>query len=51
MTGSQVSLVPDTVPAQSGRHTAAELRDKPFTPGMYASERLSHGEAGKTVQG
>ena len=30
-----------------GRHTAIELRGKPDAPGVYASERLSHGEPGK----
>jgi hypothetical protein len=43
--------MPDSEPAQVGRHTAAELRGKPFAPGAYASERLSHGESGKTAQG
>jgi len=43
--------VPDTVPAKSGRHTTVELRGKPFAPGAYVSERLSHGELGKIAQG
>ena len=43
--------MPDSVPAQLGRHTTIELRGKPDAPGVYASERLSHGEAGKIVQG
>ena len=41
----------DSVPAKVGRHTAIELRDKPDAPGVYASERLSHGAPGKIVQG
>jgi hypothetical protein len=41
----------DTAPAKPGRHTAIELRGKPDAPGAYASERLSHGEPGKIVQG
>jgi hypothetical protein len=41
----------DSVPAKVGRHTAIELRGKPDAPGVYASERLSHGEPGKIVQG
>jgi hypothetical protein len=41
----------DPVPAKVGRHTAIELRGKPDAPGVYASERLSHGEPGKIVQG
>jgi hypothetical protein len=43
--------MPDAVPAQSGRHAAIELRGKPVAHGVYASERLSHGEAGKIAQG
>jgi hypothetical protein len=43
--------MPDTVPAQSGRHAAIELRGKPVAHGVYASERLSHGETGKIAQG
>jgi len=39
------------VPAKVGRHTAIELRGKPDALGVYASERLSHGEPGKIVQG
>src|SRR5579864_3130954 len=49
--GKPVSLVPDSVPAKSGRHTTVELRGKPFAPGAYVSERLSHGELGKIAQG
>jgi hypothetical protein len=41
----------DTVPAKLGRRAAIELRGKPDAPGAYASERLSHGEPGKTTQG
>jgi hypothetical protein len=41
----------DSVPAQLGRRAAIELRGKPDGPGVYASERLSHGEPGKIVQG
>jgi hypothetical protein len=41
----------DTVPAKLGWPAAIELRGKPGAPGVYASERLSHGEPGKTVQG
>ena len=41
----------DSVPANVGRHTAIELRGKPDALGVYASERLSHGEPGKIVQG
>ena len=41
----------DSVPAKSGWHAAVELRGKPIWHGVYASERLSHGEAGKIVQG
>ena len=43
--------MPDTVPAQSGRRAAIELRGKPVTRGVYASERLNLGEVGKTGQG
>jgi hypothetical protein len=41
----------DTVPASSGRHWTVELRNKPVALGVYASERLSHGEPGKIAQG
>jgi hypothetical protein len=41
----------DAVPAQPERHAPTELRGKPAARGVYASERLSHGGAGKTVQG
>jgi len=41
----------DAEPAKQGWHAAIELGDKPVSPGVYASERLSHGEAGKIVQG
>ena len=41
----------DSVPAQLGRRAAIELRGKPVAHGAYASERLSHGEPGKIVQG
>lgn len=41
----------DTVPALLGRHTTVELLSKPVALGVYASERLSHGEPGKTAQG
>ena len=41
--------MPDAVSAKSGRHAAIELRGKPDAPGVYASERLSHGEPGKIV--
>ena len=43
--------MPDSVPALLGRHTDIELCDKPVARGVYASERLSHGEAGKIAQG
>ena len=43
--------MPDSVPAPLGRHTAIERRGKPVAHGVYASERLSHGEAGKIAQG
>jgi hypothetical protein len=43
--------MPDSVPAKSGWHAAIELRGKPVAHGVYASERLSHDEAGKIAQG
>ena len=43
--------MPDSAPAKSGRHAAIELRGKPVAHGVYASERLSHDEAGKIAQG
>ena len=43
--------MPDSAPAKSGRHAAIELRGKPVAHGVYASERLSHDEAGKIVRG
>ena len=43
--------MPDSVPTKSGRHAAIELRGKPVAHGVYASERLSHDEAGKIVRG
>ena len=43
--------MPDSVPAPLGGHTAIELRGKPDAPEVYASECLSHGEAGKTARG
>jgi hypothetical protein len=43
--------MPDSAPAKSGRHTTVELRGKPFAPGVYASERLSHGELEKIARG
>ena len=39
--------MPDSAPAKSGRYAAIELRGKPVAHGVYASERLSHGELGK----
>jgi hypothetical protein len=41
----------DSVPAQLVRCAVIELRGKPDATGVYASERLSHGEPGKIVQG
>jgi len=41
----------DSVPAKLGLHAAIELGGKPAAHGVYASERLSHDEAGKIVQG
>jgi hypothetical protein len=41
----------DSVPAQLGRRAAIELRGKLDALGVYASERLSHGEPGKIAQG
>ena len=43
--------MPDSVSAKSGRDAVIELRGKPVTRGVYASERLSLGEVGKTGQG
>ena len=43
--------MPDSVSAKLGRHAAIELRGKPVACGVYASERLSLGEVGKTGQG
>jgi hypothetical protein len=43
--------MPDTVLAKSGCHAAIELRGKPVAPGVYASERLSHGERGNGAPG
>jgi len=43
--------MPDSAPALWGRHTAIERCGKPVARGVYASERLSHGEAGKIAQG
>jgi len=43
--------MPDSVPAKLGRHATIELRGKPAAHGVYASERLSLGEAGKTERG
>jgi hypothetical protein len=43
--------MPDSVPAQLGRRAAIELRGKPVTHGVHASERLSLGELGKIAQG
>jgi hypothetical protein len=40
--------MPDSVLAQLGRCTAAELRGKPVARGVYASERLSLVAIGKT---
>jgi hypothetical protein len=40
-----------SVPAKLGRHAAIELRGKPVARGVYASERSSLGELGKTAQG
>ena len=40
-----------SVPAKLGLHAAIELGGKPAAHGVYASERLSHDEAGKIVQG
>jgi hypothetical protein len=42
--------MPDTVLAKSGWHAAIERRGKPVTRGVYASERLSLSEVGKTGQ-
>ena len=39
--------MPDSAPALWGRHTAIERCGEPVARGVYASERLSHGEAGK----
>ena len=39
--------MPDAVSAKQGRHPAIERCGKPVACGVYASERLSHGEAGK----
>ena len=41
----------DSVPAKLGWHAAIELGGKPAAHRVYASERLSHDEAGKIVQG
>ena len=41
----------DAEPAKQGWHAAIELGDKPVSPGVYASERLSRDEAGKIVRG
>ena len=41
----------DLVPAKLGRRAAIELGGKPASRGVYASERLSHDETGKIVQG
>ena len=41
--------MPDSVPALLERHTAVEPCGKPRR-GVYASERLSHGEIGKIAR-
>jgi hypothetical protein len=43
--------MPDSVPAYLGRRAAIEVCGKPVAHGVYASERLSLGEAGKIAQG
>jgi hypothetical protein len=39
--------MPDSVPVKSERHAATELRGKPVSHGVHASECLSLGEVGK----